>query len=223
MLLPQPLDESPPSFNFTVVTGTDVSVQRQGITKISNGHPVECESIKRLYRQRHIYNVNTVIEIWECAWDRLCRQTRQIYEFIDSMRPGFYQRHKGKITQNDIMKGVLEGELFGMVEVDLQVPEKWPRYFQHPILTPYQYFAKMSPLFCTTEIPFDAIGNHMQRHIEDDQISKAPRRLLVGGMKGEKNVNSNTLPEMVSEAWNDCKSNSSSGRISRSALLPKVC
>ena len=44
----------------------------------------------------------------------------------------------------------------------------------------------MSPLFCTTEIPFEAIGHHMQKHVETYNLSKASRRLLVGGMKGEQ-------------------------------------
>ena len=44
----------------------------------------------------------------------------------------------------------------------------------------------MSPLFCTTEIPFHAIGHHMQQHFETFNSPKVSRRLLVGAMKREK-------------------------------------
>jgi len=42
----------------------------------------------------------------------------------------------------------------------------------------------MSPLFCTTDVPFELIGEHMQDHVRRFELSKKPRRLLVGGMRG---------------------------------------
>lgn len=73
-----------------------------------------------------------------------------------------------------------------MVEVDIEVPDQWPGYFRHPTLTPYEYFREMSPLFCTTEIPFEAIGQHMQAHIWEYQLSDQSRKLLVGGMRARQ-------------------------------------
>ena len=127
-----------------------------------------------------------VIEIWECQFREYCQQHPEIYNFINSMRPGFFQTHKGKITSDAILEGVDSGVLFGMVEVDIEVPQQWPPYFQHPTMTPYQYFQEMSPLFCSTEIPFEAIGQHMQTHIRQYNLSAKPRRLLVGGMKAQQ-------------------------------------
>lgn len=72
-----------------------------------------------------------------------------------------------------------------MVEVDIEVPEKWEGEFQ-PKLSPWNYFKEMSPLFCNTEVKFEDIGEHMQKHIEKEGLSTHPRRLLVGGMKAEK-------------------------------------
>ena len=129
---------------------------------------------------------HNVIEMWECQFRQYCSQNSAIYDFIDGKRPGFFRNHKGKITEDSILEGVLKGDLFGMVEVDIQVPEQWPSYFQHPTLSPYDYFQEMSPLFCTTEIPFDSIGEHMQAHIWEYQLSEQPRRLLVGGMKARQ-------------------------------------
>ena len=102
------------------------------------------------------------------------------------MRPSFFRIHKGKITDNLILQGVDTGALFGMVEVDIEVPQEWPHYFKHPTMSPYDYFQEMSPLFCTTEIHFDAIGEHMQAHIWEYHLSDSPQRLLVGGMKARQ-------------------------------------
>jgi hypothetical protein len=65
-----------------------------------------------------------------------------------------------------------------MVECDIRIPDDWPSHFQHPTMTPYEYFEEMSPLFCTT----DLISEHMQDHIQRFELSEKPRRLLVGGM-----------------------------------------
>ena len=129
---------------------------------------------------------HNVIEMWECQFRQYCRQNSAIYNFIDGKRPGFFRNHKGNITEDSILEGVLKGDLFGMVEVDIQVPVQWPSYFLHPTLSPYDYFQEMSPLFCTTEIPFDSIGEHIQAHIWEYQLSEQPRILLVGGMKARQ-------------------------------------
>ena len=44
----------------------------------------------------------------------------------------------------------------------------------------------MSPIFCTSSIPFSEFGEHMQRHVEEHGLSKESRRLLVGGMRARK-------------------------------------
>jgi hypothetical protein len=49
------------------------------------------------------------------------------------------------MSEIEILNSVLNETLFGMVEVDLQVPEEWPANFQHPTMTPYKYFQEMSP------------------------------------------------------------------------------
>jgi hypothetical protein len=73
-----------------------------------------------------------------------------------------------------------------MVECDIRVPDKWPSYFQHPTMTPYEYFEEMVPLFCTTDVPFDLTGEHMQDHVQRFELSEKPRQLLVGGMRGDR-------------------------------------
>jgi hypothetical protein len=127
-----------------------------------------------------------VVEMWECQFKKYCKLNPRIYAFIDSQRPSYFQKHKGQITKDAILKGVAQAGLFGMVEVDIEVPDRWPEYFSHPVMTPHEYFREMSPLFCTTDVPFDVIGEHMQDHVRKHELSAAPRRLLVGGMKARQ-------------------------------------
>lgn len=61
------------------------------------------------------------------------------------------------------------------MEVDIEVPNHL-----------YDHFCEMSLLFCTSNIPYEEIGAHMQKHIDDNELSKEPRRLLVGGMVAKK-------------------------------------
>ncbi|MES9994350.1 MAG: hypothetical protein ABW098_20565, partial [Candidatus Thiodiazotropha sp.] len=128
-----------------------------------------------------------LVELWECEFRQYCRTDPMINDFIDDTKSAFFRRHKGQITEEKILKGVAEGTLFGMVEVDIQVPDEWPGYsLIRPTMTPYEYFQEMSPLFCNTEVTFDDMGQHMQAHIWEYHLSDKPRRLLVGGMKAQQ-------------------------------------
>ena len=70
------------------------------------------------------------------------------------------------------------------MQCDLRVRDKWGRGFENfSSLTPHKYFSEMSPIFCTSEIPLDAIGAHMQEYARNMGIGEKPRILLVGGMR----------------------------------------
>ena len=139
------------------------------------------EISKFISRDHHL------VESWECEFRQYCRSTPLINDFIDNTKSAFFRRHKGQIAEEEILTGVAEGKLFGMVEVDIEVPEEWPGYrIATPTLTPYEYFQEMSPIFCNTEVTFDDIGQHMQAHIWENHLSDKPRRLLVGGMKARQ-------------------------------------
>ena len=93
----------------------------------------------------------------------------------------------GTVTESMILKAVECGELFGMLEVDIEVPKSWKSSHKSKSeLDPTTYFSEMSPLFCTTEIPFNVIGSHMLEHAQKCSLSEKPRTLLVGGMRAQK-------------------------------------
>ena len=130
-----------------------------------------------------------VVEMWECELTRLCQRNLTVYGMIDAQRPDFFRKHryKKKLTEKQILDGVLSGKLFGFVQCDLRVPERWGKGFENfSNLTPYEYFKEMSPIFCTSKIPFESSGKHMQRYVEEMSMGQNPRVLLVGGMSAQE-------------------------------------
>ena len=121
--------------------------------------------------------------MWECQFRNQMHFDTTLKAFLKSRLPETPQR---AVTEPEILAGVQSGGLFGMVEVDIRVPDQWPAHFSNPTMTPYEYFQEMSPLFCTTDVPLEVIGSHMQEHVDRFGLSQKPRRLLVGGMKAKQ-------------------------------------
>lgn len=79
---------------------------------------------------------------------------------------------------NQILKSVKKDELFGIIECDIEVPSKWNDNDKpNTSLSPEDYFSEMAPLFCTTEVAFSEIGEHMQTHAKEIGLSENPRTL----------------------------------------------
>ena len=116
------------------------------------------------------YNVRT---IRECEFRKEIKSDPKLKEFIKSQRPKYFKNKC--MTEQEILNDIKSNKMFGVVEVDIQVPSHL-----------YDKFSEMSPLFCTSDIPFQAIGRHMEDFVNDVGLSKKPRRLLVGGMKAKK-------------------------------------
>ncbi|MCG8032144.1 MAG: hypothetical protein JAZ03_08205 [Candidatus Thiodiazotropha taylori] len=128
-----------------------------------------------------------VVEMWECSFKKLCQSNPKLYGMMDEYRPDFHRKNKGPVTEKQILDGVRSGQLFGFVQCDLQVPQSWGRGFENfSQLPPLKYFEEMSPIFCTSEIPFEAFGEHMQNHVKEMGIGEQSRVLLVGGMSAQE-------------------------------------
>ena len=128
-----------------------------------------------------------LVEMWECEFSSFAKANPAVYGYMKEVRPRFYQNHKKEVTEKQILEGIRNETLFGMAEVDISVPDEWPPELQGQFSrSPYEHFSEMSPIFCTTKVPFDAVGPCMQEYIEKQNMSKADRTLLVGGMRAER-------------------------------------
>ena len=117
------------------------------------------------YLRRHVH----VVEMWECEWKEI-RKEPDVKSFLAPTR-----RQKWKMTQQQIIKAVVDGTLFGMVECDVRVPE----HLQ-------DHFAEMQPVFKNVTVTRDDIGPFMRQYAEENDIMSAPRRMLVGSFHGIK-------------------------------------
>lgn len=70
-----------------------------------------------------------VVEMWGCQFHRFRRHNPSIYYFIRKRQPVFSQKHLGKVEERQILGAVCRNELFGMVEVDIEVPSEWTGKF----------------------------------------------------------------------------------------------
>ena len=96
-------------------------------------------------------------------WDA---STGTVYQFHGC----YFHGHQCEVTKN----------------VNISVPDEWSTELQGQFShSPYEHFSEMSPIFCTTKVPFDAIGPCMQEYIGKQNMSQAGRTLLVGSMRAE--------------------------------------
>ena len=137
---------------------------------------LDCE----MYFKNEGYSVKS---IWECEYFKVLSKNKSLQQFSRSRYPNFYQNHKGPVTFTQLMKSIKNDDLFGIVECDISVPESWGSIKPLTELPPLEYFQEMSPLFCTTEVPFSEIGDHMKNYAHNIGMSSKPRTLLIGGMK----------------------------------------
>jgi len=115
-----------------------------------------------------------LVEMWECEWRRLKRTNRSIRNFLthEFQRP---LDSYSNLTSEQILTGVLNGSLFGVVECDIEVPEELK-----------EKFSEMCPIFKNVEISREDIGDYMREFAEENDIMSRPRRSLIGSYFGEK-------------------------------------
>ena len=100
------------------------------------------------------------IELYECQFKRQLAENTEMRAFVDTSYPQFYRKYRSskKVTMDTILDNVCSDTLFGAVLCDIKVPEHL-----------YEEFSEFSPLFCTTNIPYEVIGDVMQTFWKETQ------------------------------------------------------
>ena len=122
----------------------------------------------------YLNHYGTVVEMWECKWKKM-RTSPDVKHFLDSKFPN--RNTKWEMTQQKVLENIVEGNLFGIVECDISVPEHLR-----------SYFAEMQPIFKNANISRDDIGEFMYSYAVQHEILKKPRRSLIASFYGEKIV-----------------------------------
>jgi len=120
---------------------------------------------------QYLRNLGYIVEeMWECHWHFLRRADDSIARLAPK-GPEWASR----LTHEQILTLVLSGELFGFLEVDIEVP---------PHLR--DKFSEFPPIFKNCMVGIDDIGPHMKQHCEDMGIMKRPRRSLISSFYAKK-------------------------------------
>ena len=128
--------------------------------------------------------INSVYEICETRvtplkssgkkdWQALVTQQPEIKAYLKQHHT--YTHFKKYLNQNQIIRYIQDGRLFGFVECDIEVPDHLK-----------DYFSEMTPIFKNTEVSLKDVGQHMQEYAKEHNIKDIPRRLLIGSYFGKK-------------------------------------
>ena len=79
------------------------------------------------------------------------------------------------MTQEEIVAFIRSGDLFGVVEVDIHVPDH---------LKPY--FSEFCPIFKNVEVGREDIGDLMKEFAKENKFLTQPRRTLIGSFHATK-------------------------------------
>jgi hypothetical protein len=88
------------------------------------------------------------VTIWECEFRSCILVDATLQAFVTERQHPFTKQYKTTATTHDLLTAVNNDTLFGMVEVDIHVPNNL-----------YQKISEMSPPFVTTRVPFSSIGS----------------------------------------------------------------
>lgn len=119
-----------------------------------------------------------VVEIWECQWKTDKRDNPDLSAFLKKRFPPYVSPYEsGAITVDKIVRAVEQGKLFGLVQCDIEVPERLR-----------SHFSEMTPIFKNIEVSRDDIGDFMKTYAERHGLLSRPLRTLVGSYFGRRIV-----------------------------------
>lgn len=145
-----------------------------GISERIWGKTTEERYKKTQERQKYIEQQGYLVVVkWECEFknDQITDNDLKAFmlRFERPLDRRFY------MSEQSIIDAVRNDLFFGVAEVDIEVPSEM-----------YERFSEFSPIFVNCEVDFNDIGEHMQSYVNENNLDKKPKRLLLGVMKARK-------------------------------------
>ena len=116
--------------------------------------------MRRDYIQQKGYQI---VEMWECEWWSLYKTDASVKSHLRENFP--YKRH---LSEEQLLQGDIDGQLFGYVLCDIEVPKHLR-----------SCFSNFPPILKNTVVSRDDIGNLMRECAEKENIMTQPRRMLI--------------------------------------------
>ena len=118
----------------------------------------------------------TVVEMWECEWQRQKHHNTHIKQFIQSRFPALKPfQSASPIAEQAVLDAVKNDTLFGLIECDIHVPNRLK-----------DHFSELQPIFKNMSVVRQHVGPFMCEYAEKNKLLTQPCRTLVGRFFGEK-------------------------------------
>ena len=118
------------------------------------------DEMRRDYIQQKSYQI---VELRECDWWNLYKSDASVKSHLRENFP-----YKRLLSEEQLLQGVIDGQLFGYVQCDIEVT-------QHPRL----YFSNWPPIFKNTIVSREDIGTVMRENSKKEKIMAQPGRMLI--------------------------------------------
>jgi G:T-mismatch repair DNA endonuclease (very short patch repair protein) len=162
-------------FHGCLFHGHDCELTRHLSRNPINGVPLEeldeDTRLKDEYIRSLGYDLTTV---YECEWDRAKKDDAETKAFVERLEKHTMTRDK-KMTEEEIIRAVVNDGFFGMIECDIRVPESLE-----------EKFSEMCPIFKNVEVGREHMSPRMKEYAEQHGLYKKPQRMLIGSLRAEK-------------------------------------
>ena len=101
--------------------------------------------------------------MWECEWWSLYKTDASVKCHLRGNFP-----YKRPLSEELLLQGIIDGQLFGYVQCDIEIPEHLR-----------SYFSNFPPIFKNTVVSREDIGNLMREYAEKENIMARPRRMFI--------------------------------------------
>ena len=132
--------------------------------KDKDGNPLTVKDI-RTRDQHRVQNLRdkgyNVKIMWKKDWQALLSQRPEIKNYLAQHRT--FTHFKKYLSQDQIIKYIQDGHLFGFVECDIGVPEHLK-----------EYILEMTPIFKYVDVCLDDVGEFMQEYAKKHNIKDVP-------------------------------------------------
>ena len=119
------------------------------------------------------------------------KEVLQHYEYSNFNK--FTRCHKGTVSKETILQGVIKGDFYGFLVVDIHVPQNCKDRFED-----------FPPLFANHDVDIDDIGEHMRNHMVDIGSNLKKRRLLISDMQATEILLSSELLKFYLDQGLEC-------------------
>ena len=154
------------------------------VKKIKSSHwlkKIKKTQIKDIRKKDFIISMGyKYVSIQQCDFNKAVKSL--CTEYYDHYLPTYYTKNKGSLTENKIKSDIANGQLFGVLEVDISVKKEFK-----------EFFSEFPPFFCTCQVSMSDIGEHMTEYCSQNDIIFDYKKLLISGTSGSKMLLSTPL------------------------------